>query len=288
MPFTEQLTRINPVAVSSCVLNGLQLTNGLANIIDKAVNEEKITRVDVFQFTSTVLFFTHSVISTHQAMSLLKSMGKNSSGGSAGGMKDVMNQTSENVGPTKPVNSVTGVIVGCSPTVMTFAQNTAESTLLSVCRMVGRKLIEITKSLMRGLTSMYNYMVEIGGLLDQFQKSWNKEMTEVVDQICQAFGVKHWSELVIKGFRLYESGHIREMASILIAEKKSLVDCGITAKPSDQGQAISDHSGVGDTEDGQKSLVDKDTQTHVSYYDEMANIHAKFVEQQMCRNPADL
>ena len=62
--------------------------------------------------------------------------------------------------------------------------------------MVGKKLIEITKILLRGLTSVCICMLEVGELLGQLWESWNKEMAEVVDMICQAFGVKHWSELV--------------------------------------------------------------------------------------------
>ena len=118
MPLVGQIA-IKSVAVSSCVLNGLAVSNGLANIIVKARNEKKITALDVFQFTSTVLFYTHSVISTHQAMSLINSMGKNSSGGFSGNIIAWMNRISELVGLTKPCNNVPGVIVGCSPTVLT-------------------------------------------------------------------------------------------------------------------------------------------------------------------------
>jgi len=44
------------------------------------------------------------------------------------------------------------------------------------------------------------------------------------------------------GFRLIESGHIKTVAGIAIAEKRSLVECGSTALPSHQRQAISDNS----------------------------------------------
>ena len=97
------------------------------------------------------------------------------------------------MGPSKACSNAPGVIVGCSPTVLTIAEGTGLS--LSVCSLVGRKLIEITKSLLRGLTSMCNYVLEVGELLRQLWESWNKEMSEVVDIICRAFGVKHWSEL---------------------------------------------------------------------------------------------
>jgi len=112
---TMPLVAIKSVAVGSYVLNGLAVSNGLANIIVEAQNEKEITPLDVFQFTSTVLFFTHSVISTRQAMSLINSMGRNSSGGSSGGRKALMNQISEFVEPTKAYNSVPGVILGVHP-----------------------------------------------------------------------------------------------------------------------------------------------------------------------------
>jgi hypothetical protein len=106
--------------------------------------------------------------------------------------------------------------------------------------MVDRKLTEITKIVLRGPTSVYNCMLEVGELLGELWESWNKEMAEVVDMTCRAFGVKHWSELVIKGCRLIESSHVGAMAGTLIAEKRSLVECGSTTMPSHERQAISD------------------------------------------------
>jgi hypothetical protein len=130
-------------------------------------------------------------------------------------------------------------------------------------------------------------MLEVGELLGQSWESWKKEMAEVVDVICRAFGVKHWSELVLKGCRRIEFGHIRAMAGTLIAGKRSLVECGSTAMPSHQRQAISDNSAVVGASDGPNSVVDGETQPYESYYDEIANICAKFVDQQMYKNPAD-
>jgi len=85
-------------------------------------------------------------------------------------------------------------------------------------------------------------------------------------------------QLQLQGCRCIESGHIRAMASTLIAEKRSLVECGGTAMSSHQEQAISDNSAVVGTDDGPNSLVDGETQTYESYYDEITNIQAKFVD----------
>jgi hypothetical protein len=77
------------------------------------------------------------------------------------------------------------------------------------------------------------------------------------------------------------------VAGILIAEKRSLVEYGSTAMPSHQGQAISDNIAVVGSDDGPNSLAVGEGQAYDSYYDEIANIHAKFVEQHKCRSSAD-
>ena len=172
MPFAGQIA-IKSVAVGSCVLNGLAINDGLANIIVKVRNEKKITALDMFQFTSAVLFYTHTVISTRQTKSVIKIMGKNTSGGSSDDIKVLMNQISKFVEQTKSYNNVPGIIVGCSPTVFTITEDT-ELLLMSVCNVVRRKLIEITNSRLRGPTVMCNYMLEGGELLGQLWESWNK------------------------------------------------------------------------------------------------------------------
>jgi hypothetical protein len=73
------------------------------------------------------------------------------------------------------------------------------------------------------------------------------------------------------------------MASTLIVEKRSLVNCAITAMPSHQRQAISDNGAVVSTDDGPNSVVNGETQT----YDEIANILAKFAGRQKFCNPED-
>jgi hypothetical protein len=213
-------------------------------------------------------------------------MGKNSSGVSSADVKAWMKQISKFEEPNNTCNNISGVRVGCPPTVLNIARG-SELSLWSFCSVVGRKLIEIAKSLLRGLQITSNLMFEVGQLLYELWESWKKEMDVVVDVICRAFGVKHWSELVIKGCRLIDSGHIRAMASTLFAEKRSLAECGSRAMQFHQRQGISDNSAFVGTENRPNSLVDGETQTYESYYDEIANIQAGFVDRQMCRNPAD-
>jgi hypothetical protein len=94
MPLAGQFG-IKSVAVSSCFLSSLAVSNELANIIVKSRNGEKITVLDVFQFVSAVLFFTDSTISARQAMCLIDSMEKNSSLESAAFMKAMMDEDSD-------------------------------------------------------------------------------------------------------------------------------------------------------------------------------------------------
>jgi hypothetical protein len=290
MSLAGQVT-VKSVTVGSCVVNALGVTNGLANIIVKAFNKEEITALEIFQFTSAVLFFTNSVISAHQAMSLLNRIGENSPGGFRGNARDVMNQISEFVTENNVCKSMPLIIGGCSPLMSTSAIGTA---LFCVYKWVSTKLIEITKHVLKGVITTCNYALKVGEILHTFWETWNREITEVADKICQAFGVKHWSEIVIGGCRLLagtEPHYIREVAGNLIAEERSLVKCGTTVMPSQQSQVICDHDAVGGTashiNNEPNSLVDEETETSVSYDDEVINILAKFGGIQGCRNPKE-
>lgn len=268
---------IKSITVGSCVVNALGVTSGLADIIMKAVNKEEITSLDIFQFTSVVLFFTNSVISTHQAFTLINSIGKNSTGQFSDDKQAIRSQISEFVKRTNVCRTGPQFVSGCSPT-MSF---TVQATFFGVCRWLSRKLTEITRSLKKGLISICNYMLKIGKFLHTFCESWKKEMTEVTDKICSAFGVKHWSELLGA-----HRDHIRELASTVIAERRYLANCGTTVMPSQHKQTIADNSDVGTASgvnDGPNSVVDEEMEMSVSYDDEVINILAKFVDRQICR-----
>ena len=72
LPLEGQIA-IQSVDLSSCILNFLAVSNVHANIIVKVLKKEEISALEVFQLTSAIQFFTHSVISTRQAMSLISS-----------------------------------------------------------------------------------------------------------------------------------------------------------------------------------------------------------------------
>jgi hypothetical protein len=164
---------IKSVALRSCAVNGLIASNAFFNIIVKALNKEKITSLDAFQFTSAVLFFTHTVISTRQAMSLIDSLGKNSSVGSSVDIRVLMKRISEFGGVINAFKSVPAVIFIHLPTVVSIA-NYKGLPLWSVCSAVGRKLIEITKSMLRDLTKIRNFILEVENLLGQIWESLNE------------------------------------------------------------------------------------------------------------------
>lgn len=65
---------LKSVTVSSCVVNALGVANGLANIVEKVIGGEQVSSLDIFQFSTSILFFTNSVISTHQAHTLINSV----------------------------------------------------------------------------------------------------------------------------------------------------------------------------------------------------------------------
>jgi len=272
---------LKSVTVGCCVVNALGVTSGLADIIVKAVNKEEITPLDIFQFTSVVLFFTNSVISAHQAYTLINSIGKNSTGKFLDDKQAIRNQISEFVKQTNVCKGISPFDIGCSST-MSF---TAKATFFGVCRWLSRKLTEITRSLKKGLISICNYMLKVGKFLHAFCESWEKEMAEVTDKICIAFGVKHWSELLGA-----HRDHIRELAGTVIAERRYLANCKGRVMPSQQSQVIADNSDVGTAScvnNGPDSIVDEEMETSLSYDDEVINILAKFVDRQMCRHPAD-
>jgi hypothetical protein len=266
---------LKSAAIGSCVLNGLTTGAVLGNIIVKAVNGENITTLDIVQLTSAVLFFTHSVISTRQAISLIKNVGRNSSGESSVDLGVLMNRISELRGSINPSISYVLTIVGSGIAVL--------NTAIKVYPI----LIDVTGRLWSGRTTMPNFMKDVGKLLGQLWESLKEEIPEVIDIICRAIGVKNLSELVPKVCGFIESSHIREMAAILIEEKSSLLDCGNTAKSSHQRRAISKNSAVVGTDDGPNNVVDGETKNYEPYYDEIANIFAKFVDRQRCRNPED-
>jgi len=272
---------LKSITVGSCIVNALGVTSGLADIIMKAVNKEEITPLDIFQFTSVVLFFTNSVISAHQAYTLINNIGKNSTGQFSDDKQAIGNKISEFMKRTNVCKGIPPFASGFS-SAMPF---TVKETFFGVCRWLSRKLTEITRNLKKGLISICNYMLKVGKFLHTFCESWKKEMAEVIDKICSAFGVKHWSELLGA-----QGDHIRALAGTVIAERRYLANCETTVMPSEQSQVIADNSDVGTASyinNGPNSMDDEEMETSVSYDDEVINILAKFVDRQMCRNPAE-
>jgi hypothetical protein len=180
-----QIALKSATAVSSfnCALG---VVNELANIIEKIDREDKVTSLHVFQFMSSVLFFANSVISIHQAHCLIRSIKENGTGGSSGSMHVIRGL----------INAIGVSSIAVSSVV--------KETLFSICKWVCRKLSAITKMLLKGLTAVKEYAREVVDLLHIFWEKWNEEIKIIAIEICQAFGVKNWSDIIVKGSRILQ------------------------------------------------------------------------------------
>jgi hypothetical protein len=276
-----QITLKSVTAMSS-VVNGLGVVNGLANIIKKAVRKDEVTSLDVFQFASCILFFTNSVISTHQAHSLITSIQENGTGGSNGGVRVFTNQILKLF--EKSDSSFTGVanyVIGCSPMTVSYVMKV---TLPDICKWVCRELSAITKRLLKGLLAVRDYVMEVGKVLQSFWVTWNEEINVVVTKICREFGVEHWSDIIVKGTRVLqgtEAGYMRKLCGTVIAETRSQGNWETAVRPPEQSQVISEGNDV-----GANSLVLEEAQTTLSY-DEIIEILPKFVDLQNCKTPGE-
>jgi len=146
-------------------------------------------------------------------------------------------------------------------------------------------LTEITNSVVKGVVTVVR---EIGTLLQMWWESWKEEITEVIKKICNAFGVKHWSDITVQGRRILaiaEPDQMREIAGTILAEKHLLADSEATVRP-EQDQVICADEAITSCNVG-NNLVEEEAQTTLSYDDEIISIHARFVDIQRCKNPAD-
>jgi hypothetical protein len=246
---------VKSVTAGSCVVNALGIVNGLANIIHKAVNENEVSSLDIFQFLSSVLFFTNSVISTHQAYALLNNIKQSGTG--QHNVLTVMNRISNLRG--RSMNSMAGIteaathVSGVAFSYPVVRLYFVRETLFDKCKFVCRELIKITESLLKGLITTAQYVWENRKLLKMWWVSWNEEISEVIRKICQAFGVKDWSDIIIQGCKILEEGTpglMRWIACVLLTERNSLPENEAT--------------------------------------DEIIKISAKFADLQGCKNAEDL
>jgi hypothetical protein len=63
---------VNILNFGSLTVNGIGLVNNFASLIEKYRSEEQITVLEVFQFTSSCLFFTMSAFSMKTAGTIIK------------------------------------------------------------------------------------------------------------------------------------------------------------------------------------------------------------------------
>jgi hypothetical protein len=275
---------LKSVTAMSSFGNALGVVNGLANIIGKAVRKEEVTSLDVFQFTSSILFFTNSVISTHQAHCLIRSIQKNGTGSSSGHMhaliKQLLNSFEKRIGFTGAAKGPINYVIGCSPMAVS---DVVREKLLSVCKWVCRKLSAISKTLLKGSMALKEYVREVADLLQSFWESWNEEINCVVTKICEAFGVKNWSDIIVKGCRVLqgsEAGYVRKICGTIIAETRSQESMETAVRPPEQSQVIPEGNNV-----GANSPVLEEAPAALTY--EIINIHVNFVNAQNCKTATE-
>jgi hypothetical protein len=204
---------LKSIAVGSCIVSAVGVCSGVENIIKNLVNKEEVTTLDIFQVTSLVLFFTNSVISAHQAFSLIDGIGKDSTRNFSHDTEPITNRISEFVKQTNLGKSISQFVSERLPTI----------TFTSVCSRVGKDLFEIAMNWKTGHISESNYTYKVGKLLHAYWESWNEEMSVVIDKICIALGKMHWSE--VSGA---QHDHIREVAGTIIAGGRFLANCETT------------------------------------------------------------
>ncbi|XP_069674752.1 uncharacterized protein [Periplaneta americana] len=288
------------ITATSCIVNALGVANGLANIVVKVIDDEPLSTLDIFQFSSSVLFFTCSVISTYQAKTLLNSISKGEN------VTKMMSRISEFASNTEETftgvvelsqcEGLTGFIIG-NTSIMNSPS--VQQSFLTLWKWTCTKIDKLTKSLLKGVITTTKYMHKVGCLLYNLWESWNKEIDEVVEKICKAFGVKHWSDIVIEGSRILtecEPSKIREIAGTIISEIRAMNINNIPVEYSDRtritaGINASDRA-VEEPVPGPRQMrsfhesVNEETQTALSG-DEIFNIQAKFVELQHCKSLPD-
>jgi hypothetical protein len=115
-------------------------------------------------------------------------------------------------------------------------------------------------------------------------EKWNEEIYDVVlPMICEAFGVKHWSDIVIKGCRILQNqkeDYMRKLSYTVIAETRSQGNWETAVRPPEQNKVISEGNDI------RANTVDhEEAQTILS--NEIINIHAKFVDFQKVKTAAE-
>jgi hypothetical protein len=280
-------------ASASAHVCSLGVVNGLANIVEKVINNDEVTSLDVFQFTSCILFFTNSVVSTHQACALINVIQKNAAKGSGGDGHVSMNQILKLFGERN--GKSTGVNQLCRSVGPSFFDTACislskgfvgQGTLWDICKCVYGKLSAFATRLHQGLMSVSEYITEVSELAQELWEAWDNEMSDVITKICQAFGVKHWSDIVVNGIRVLkgsDEGYMRLLCNAVIAVSNSLRNGETAVPPPEQSKVVTAAS----NDVGKNSIVLDKAPTALPS-DEIINIHAKFVDIQMCKTSTEL
>ncbi|PSN47893.1 hypothetical protein C0J52_03384 [Blattella germanica] len=185
------------LAGTSCAINGLGVANGVANIVQKAINEEEVTSLDLFQLTSSILFFTSSVVSIHQAEQFMRNMKANPKEMSfLNQLRNFVDQTTRSATRVGEVTIWNG-LASVSPVV---TSPVVRETFHDICKSVFDIIFETSKLLWSKFIDLTQYRKEIGKYLRELWESWQLEIGMVVTKICELFGLEAYSSAVKSSF----------------------------------------------------------------------------------------
>ena len=184
---------LRSVTGTACAINSLGVVNGIANIVQKVAEDEKVTALDVFHVTSSVLFFTGSVITAHQATQLIRNANEN--GNIFGKFSKIANGTFSSGTAIGEITIVANPSVECI---------TSYSQFVTICKDICSLLWELGKQLWSKLISLTQYMDHIVPYMKELWESWNQEIKMVIEKICQRFGKKN----TIEAFKYIKDGRV--------------------------------------------------------------------------------
>ncbi|KAJ9584756.1 hypothetical protein L9F63_020906 [Diploptera punctata] len=155
----SSITKVGEVAIKSIsatsfTVSSLGIVNGVVNIVQK--RRQDITNLDIFHVTSSVLYFTNSVISNDQANILINIVGK----GDRSALCDIANLTNDSA----PSVTETGEIVHVT------------SILWLVLKYVTKQLFQTNVNLQQSKLCLDDYKLHCEMYLSMLWEAWNVEI----------------------------------------------------------------------------------------------------------------
>ncbi|KAJ8897394.1 hypothetical protein PR048_002740 [Dryococelus australis] len=194
---------LRSIAIGSCTVGALSITNGIANIMQK----HAIKKEDILHLCSSVLFFTNAVITTYQANLLINSLRQSESSNS---FSSILAKISEFTGG----NSLTID----NQTLISIIQQTSNSAFLSLgligpncalfidmCVFAFDRLFTVTLHYWKGAISFLDYILHLTNTLQQLWERFEQEITEVINATLEYFNVTSLRHVKINGRQIFHN-----------------------------------------------------------------------------------